>query len=204
MRMIASEPTGVLAVGDVTSDPIARRVLAAARECFETYGISKTTIVDIAKAAGLSRPLVYRHFGDKQEIVDWVCIGEMEKVRTRIRARLEGVTDVPARMTEAMLGSIVVASRNIYIRRFLEDHPAWARSQRRQSLIHDWTMQRWGSFITDAQSSGVLAKDLVLEETVEWMAMAQSMLLLRFDNAEIDEDEMRRFIRRFVVAPLLA
>src|SRR5436309_989123 len=34
----------------------------SAESCFDKYGIGKTTMDDIAKMAGVSRPTVYRHF----------------------------------------------------------------------------------------------------------------------------------------------
>ena len=50
------------------------RILAGARECFERLGIEKATIVDIAEAASYSRPVIYKHFNDKADIVDSVCL----------------------------------------------------------------------------------------------------------------------------------
>ena len=41
------------------------RLMDAAEECFDRYGVVKTTMDDIAKTAGVSRPTVYRHFDDR-------------------------------------------------------------------------------------------------------------------------------------------
>ena len=43
-------------------------ILEAAERIFGERGFSKTTLEDIAGAAEVSRPLVYRYFGDKQEL----------------------------------------------------------------------------------------------------------------------------------------
>jgi len=53
------------------------RILTAARWCFLNFGFAKTTFEDIAKRSNLSRTLLYRIFGDKEEIyravfVDWL------------------------------------------------------------------------------------------------------------------------------------
>lgn len=66
----------------------AARIVESARACFERYGIQKTTIEDIAKAAGVSRPTVYKHFPGKMEIVDHISMLELDKVQQALRERL--------------------------------------------------------------------------------------------------------------------
>ncbi|MGM4903341.1 TetR/AcrR family transcriptional regulator [Tardiphaga sp. 866_E4_N2_1] len=53
------------------------KTLVAARWCFLNFGFAKTSFEDIAKRAGVSRTLLYRIFGDKEEIyqavfADWL------------------------------------------------------------------------------------------------------------------------------------
>lgn len=43
-------------------------ILDAAQKCFRRYGFTKTTFKDIAKIAGLSRPLLYSYFHNKNDI----------------------------------------------------------------------------------------------------------------------------------------
>ncbi len=45
-----------------------REIIAAAIACFLQFGYSRTSLDDIAKAAKLSRPLLYRKFANKEEI----------------------------------------------------------------------------------------------------------------------------------------
>ena len=45
-------------------------IISAAFACFRTRGLSKTTIVDIAKAADVSRSTFYEYFRDKETIVE--------------------------------------------------------------------------------------------------------------------------------------
>lgn len=51
-------------------------ILDAARECFLTFGYAKTSFEDIAKKADLSRPLIYRKFNSKEEIL-WAVLETM-------------------------------------------------------------------------------------------------------------------------------
>ena len=45
-------------------------IISAAFACFRTQGLRKTTIVDIAKAADVSRSTFYEYFRDKETIVE--------------------------------------------------------------------------------------------------------------------------------------
>ncbi|MTV25850.1 helix-turn-helix transcriptional regulator [Nitriliruptoraceae bacterium ZYF776] len=53
------------AAGDETS----RRILAAAVERFSLFGIRRTTMDDVAAAAGIGRATLYRRFSGRDEIV---------------------------------------------------------------------------------------------------------------------------------------
>lgn len=51
------------------SDDARRKlILDAARDCFLQYGFSKTSLDDVAKKAGISRPLIYRQYENKDAL----------------------------------------------------------------------------------------------------------------------------------------
>jgi AcrR family transcriptional regulator len=49
------------------------RILGAAAQCFAKSGFARTRIDDVAQIAGVSRALVYNHFGSKEELARQVC-----------------------------------------------------------------------------------------------------------------------------------
>ena len=49
-----------------------RRILAAAEACFGALGFQKTSVVEIAAAAQVSKPLVYRYFESKEHLYEVV------------------------------------------------------------------------------------------------------------------------------------
>src|SRR6201997_220939 len=51
------------------ADGARERILAAAERCIDRHGIRKTTMDDIASEVGLSRPSVYRHFADRDDLL---------------------------------------------------------------------------------------------------------------------------------------
>lgn len=50
------------------------QLLDAARVCYETYGVSKTTVEHVAREAKVSRTTVYRYFKNRDEILTGVVV----------------------------------------------------------------------------------------------------------------------------------
>ncbi|HEY9048766.1 MAG TPA: TetR/AcrR family transcriptional regulator [Ohtaekwangia sp.] len=61
-------------------EAIRAEVLKAARTLFQRYGFLKTTMEDIAKAAGKGKSTLYYYYASKDEIFDAVMKEDMEEV----------------------------------------------------------------------------------------------------------------------------
>lgn len=184
--------------------PTGARIVDGARRCFERFGIEKTTIEDIAKAAGVSRPTVYKFFAGKMEIVDHIGFGELDKIQDEVRKRVKRSSDFAEMVTEAILASVKVAAENPYVRRFVEDLELTASSQLPSSPYQQQARHRWESVLRRARDKGELAEDLAVEDVVEWLSRNQVMLLRTVDHFADHEERLRHLVRRFVVEPLLA
>jgi len=64
-------------------------IVAAALPLFAHKGFSQTTTKDIAKAAGVSEPLLYRHFPSKEALFEGLVAATCESMR-------EGLENAPA------------------------------------------------------------------------------------------------------------
>ena len=179
------------------------RILTAARACLERDGIDRVTIVDIAEAANYSRPVVYKHFADKAEIVDELCLADMKAVGAALRDRIPRSAPYEERLVEAILQAVLLARGKVLLQRLLDDRESWLRSQTVGERVRDWVRERWEAFLRRGKATQLLAEDLDLDEVVEWIAMNQSQLLLRHRSDPIDEARVRHFVRRFIVRPLL-
>lgn len=181
-----------------------QRVLAAARSCFARLGIEKATITDIAEEADYTRPVIYKYFNDKEDIVDSVCLEEMATLQAQLYTRVNRGLPFGDQLAEAILQGVLLAQDNPYIQRFMQDRDTWVRSQSEGGKVHIWVRNRWTRFLERGLSEGHLADDLDIEQTVTWISMVQSLLLLRHMSEDMNEAAMRTFVRRFVVRPLLA
>ncbi len=59
------------------------RVVSAARAAFGQYGYSATTTSGIAQRAGVSEPMIYRHFGSKEALFDAAVLTPFTEFLTR-------------------------------------------------------------------------------------------------------------------------
>ncbi|WP_176594126.1 TetR/AcrR family transcriptional regulator [Sphingobium sp. EM0848] len=185
-------------------NPTAQKIVRGARKCFKQYGLQKTTIEDIAVAAGVSRPTVYKHFTSKQEIVDYISLSEMAKVHDEFRTRMARHDSFAETVTEAILISVQVAHENFYVRRFVQELEMSSRSQNTSSPFQVGARARWASLLAKAKQSGELATDVSTDQVVSWLSLTQMMLLGTYDQLGVNEEQARHFIRRFIVEPLLA
>ena len=56
------------------------RILDAARACVEAFGVRRTTLTDVARCAGVSRPTVYRRWPDATALVADLLTRELRRI----------------------------------------------------------------------------------------------------------------------------
>jgi AcrR family transcriptional regulator len=79
------------------------RIVAATRELFDARGVRDAQIEDIARAVGINRAIVYRHFTGKEEIFALTLVGYLDELRLALAAAIEeaGGT-IPDRLAAAV------------------------------------------------------------------------------------------------------
>ena len=195
--------SGPLATGiDETSTQ--ERILRAAYDCFEQYGIGNTTIENIAAKAKVSRPTVYKYYASKEAILDEISVRETWRVNSEVRRRLVRSDKFADFLTDTLLLVVRLANQNLYIRRAVESiefqESVIAPSSLMQQLQRTW----WTNLFEQAMQRGEIASDLAVDEIIYWLTRAQSMLMLQVASPTLDDAQQRRFTRRFIVQPLLA
>ena len=88
-------------------------LLAAAGHRFVTVGIRRTTMEDIAREARAGKATLYRHFGNKDAVIDALLEREGERFTRALRRGAAGHTTVPGRIEGAFLAGV----------RFFVEHP---------------------------------------------------------------------------------
>lgn len=182
----------------------ATRVIEAAYRCFERYGLAKTTMEDIASAAGVTRATVYKYYPSREQVLARIVELEIAKVNEDLRRRFVRRAHIEDSLTDCLLLVIRAAAQNPYLRGTLQSIEYLSTAADRSSPVHRQQRQWWSSLLDDAAKAGELAADLDMDEIVSWLTLSEQMLLIKVDAVTISDAELRRFIRRMVVLPLLA
>lgn len=180
-----------------------QRILDAAYECFGNKGIAATSLRDIAIAAEVSRPTVYRYFSGKIEVVETISELESVKVKREVKRKLHRVESFEEALTEALVLIVRIAMKNMYVRRLLADPEFAPRSLNPGGRYHEMQKVWWGSFLTNALNRGDIADDLDVDDLVSWLTAGMRTLMLRMQQTEESDQEFRRYARRFIVYPLM-
>ncbi|WP_052615274.1 TetR/AcrR family transcriptional regulator [Mycobacteroides abscessus] len=77
---VTVEITDAETVSDPLADPVTERILDAALSCVTEFGVRRTTLVEVAKRAGVSRPSVYRRWPDVRTLVAELLTREMGSI----------------------------------------------------------------------------------------------------------------------------
>lgn len=86
-------------------DALATReaLLDAAERMFEHGGVSRTSLADIAQAAGVTRGALYWHFKDKADLFNAM----MERVTLPLECELAGAAQVPGDPVDALVARLL-------------------------------------------------------------------------------------------------
>jgi len=63
-----------------------RDILRATRELFDETGVREAQIEDIARASGVNRAIIYRHFSGKEELFALTLVSYLEDLEARLTA----------------------------------------------------------------------------------------------------------------------
>lgn len=105
----------VTAVVEPPIDPKEAAILRAAFECFARYGLRRTSMADIAKGAGMSRPALYLHYAGKDDIFNALVrihFERSEKAVERVLARPGPAAEILLAAFHAIDGDAVEAMLN--------------------------------------------------------------------------------------------
>jgi AcrR family transcriptional regulator len=104
--------------------PARERVLEATYSCVARYGISKTTVEDVAREARLSRATLYRHFpGGKDELIAETIRWETGRFFTRLASAVAGAGGLAELLEEALLFAHEAIEGHVVLQKILQTEP---------------------------------------------------------------------------------
>ncbi len=99
------------------------RILEAAFEAVATFGLSRLTVDDVARLAGISRQTVYRYFDSKDGLIVALVAREEEAFLEGVREAHARHADLEEAMREAVMFCLRTAREHPLLDRLLASEP---------------------------------------------------------------------------------
>lgn len=133
-----------------------RRILDGALTVMSRHGLSRLALEDVAREAGVSRQTVYRYVGSRDGLIQATILREEEGFLDRMRAAVDGETDLGRALEAAITAALVTAREHPLLDRLLASEP--------HLLL---------PFLTDGSGPVLSAAQTVVEELLERLLPGQ-------------------------------
>jgi AcrR family transcriptional regulator len=182
-RSIKEQP--IVANGGVP-DPVAQRIIAAARRHFFTHGFRSVTMDDLAEELGMSKKTLYASFPSKLDLLRAVLLEKFHEVESDLDQVTAGIsTDV--------LGALhrLLACMQ---RHTGEIQPSFVRDMRRETpeffkLVEDrrrQVIQRYfGKIFEEGRRAGIIRKDIATRLMIEMLVGVTEAIMNPTKMAEL-------------------
>jgi len=179
------------------------RIILSARKCFESAGLHKTRMEDIAAHAALSRQTLYKYFTSKKEIIDQLALNELITINNQICSRLRPRDSFADRLTDIIIFSVELTLANSYLRTIIEDASYGVDYPLRNPKLYAWHVKQWSIMLKEARDTDILIHDIDIPLTVRWITMCQIHLIAEYAKFKERNLPTRFLVQRFIVKPLL-
>jgi AcrR family transcriptional regulator len=168
-----------------------RQLLEVAKECIERHGFSKVTLSDVAAAAGVTRPTVYRYFGSAEELFNAAAVTASGGYLERMRSRTMQLDDPVERVVEGMVIAISEIPDDPYLEELFRMRDAVSvHAANQNAFVSNELRLYFGD-----QWKG---DDPALDEFAE-ILLRLLMSFLDDPGPERDVAELRRYLSRWLI-----
>lgn len=187
---------------DGGSSPLEVRIVRATIICVARWGLSKTTLDDIAREAGCSRATIYRVFpGGKDTLLLAVATTELERFFRRLEARLASADTLEDALVLAVNEAITTIRDHRALQYLVENEPEAIYPHISFDGLDP--LLSWSSAFAMPQLQRFVP-ERTAAELGEWLA--RLMVSYGFQPEEqldlADQITARRFVRTFILPSL--
>ncbi|MFI5717507.1 TetR/AcrR family transcriptional regulator [Nocardia sp. NPDC051750] len=182
-------------------DEARRQILTAAEAVFERYGVAKTTMDDIAKEANVSRPTVYRYFGDRDSLITALIEVRARAMFTRARTFLRKRETFAEQVVDGLIYLVNIGRKDPVVRLIVSpEHMDMATALVGSSgLAARLTEEMWAPVLQEARARGEVREDRTDTEICQWIALVELILVGRMDFGSDSDPDHRRMLTKFLL-----
>lgn len=185
-------------------DPTSEAIADAALRQFELFGVSRSTMDEIARRAKVARVTLYRRFPGKDALIDAVMVRELRRFFMDLEAALAPFDDVEDRFVEGFVFVLGAIRNHKLLQRVLESEP--------ETILPNLTVQGdtfigvardylAAHFVRDAVDARdpkelALAADVLVRLILSYLLTPQTLV-------DLDDPEQARAFARRYLRPIL-
>ena len=184
---------------------VREELLATAESCFERYGISRTSMDDIAEAAQVSRPTLYRYFGDRESLITEIVQSRSRRLVKHFHAFVDGHESYEDKLVQGLLYLVGHGRKDQFVSVLLgPENFALATGILMNEGGHaiEFAGWCWQPVLEAGVADGSLRPDLDVDFAIHWLASFSFTLISWLDVENEPRDWHARMLREFAVAGL--
>lgn len=199
-KSIRSEGLGAQATAQ-TRSAARYQVLVAARQCFLTIGVRRTTMASVARAAQTTRQVIYKLFLGRRELVEAAVAERITELADEIVLRHW--------TTDSLIESFTAASIEVIDRIRDDDElgvlldegsPITLHEALWMDAIIDRNQKFWIPWLEQARGEGLLRDDVSTQDISDWLETVYASMILR---TSMNTNDKRFQIEKFVLPAML-
>lgn len=171
-----------------------QKILDAAIACVKQWGIEKTSLNDIAKQAGVTRPTVYSYFPNRNDVIRTALLQSGYSFAKRLKDHLQLFSNSADRLLESVIFSLEELPKEPYLA-LLSDSKADISGYINQDALSDSEGQAicLDLFVMIFADSKISDDDLI--EVMEFTVRLVLSLLMMPGPIKRDSQQLRRFLQ---------
>ena len=175
-------------------------IIESAYGCFRKHGLQKTTIVDIAKAANVSRSTVYEYFRDKGAVLEACAEHASEQFYREMTRAMDRGASLEEKLSHAAV-FVSQARRAIASEEYFDEDAISLLLTKDAGVLLQECVDFFAPYLSAAKLTGEVRKDLDVTAAGEWFARILFSLFSTPSSAMNmdDPDVVAEFVRAHVV-----
>lgn len=165
------------------ADTARAQILAAADEAVERFGVAKTTIDDVAREIGVSRPTIYRYFRDRDTLITALIEARSRRLFEDTQAYVADRNSFADQVVDGLLYLVDRGRLDPAIRLIVSpEHVDRGRALEGSSeLAARLTFEMWAPLLAAARKRGEIRDGITDAEICKWITLVELILVGRMD-----------------------
>jgi AcrR family transcriptional regulator len=175
-------------------------IIESAYGCFRKHGLQKTTIVDIAKAANVSRSTIYEYFSDKGAVLEACAEHASEQFYREMSKAMDRGASLEEKLSHAAV-FVTQARQAIASEEYFDEEAISLLLTKDAAVLLRECVDFFAPHLSAAKLTGEVRKDLDVEAAGEWFArILFSLFSTPSSTMDMDNPEVAaEFVRAHVV-----